>query len=99
MRSLIFLLFLPLFAVAQIQRPIGTNLAGVVDYSTELVFTDAFKQCREWTTFNAVSAGPSCWQPANPITMDKPVIVSTRAFFAFANLFCSFSIFVLIILP
>lgn len=30
------------------QRPIGINIAEVSDYSTELVFTDAFKQCRTW---------------------------------------------------
>jgi hypothetical protein len=70
MRSLIFLLFLPLFAAAQIQRPIGTNLAGVVDYSTELVFTDAFKQCREWTTFNADDSGPWDTQVYVPMRAD-----------------------------
>ena len=33
---------------AQTPKPAGINLSGVVDWSTELVFTDAFKQSREW---------------------------------------------------
>lgn len=43
---------------AQVQRPIGTNFSGVHDYSTELVFTDAFKQARTWISFNADGSGP-----------------------------------------
>ncbi len=42
---------------SQINRPIGVNLTGVTDYSTEFVFTDAFKQSRFWISheddFNA----------------------------------------------
>jgi len=33
---------------AQIRRPIGTNLAGVVDWSSEFVFVDVMKQSRNW---------------------------------------------------
>ncbi|HFB99991.1 MAG TPA: T9SS C-terminal target domain-containing protein, partial [Phaeodactylibacter sp.] len=52
------LLFLISQLNAQIERPMGINFTGVVDYSTELVFTDAFKQSREWTSFNADASGP-----------------------------------------
>ena len=45
-------------ASAQQKRPIGTNLTSVTDYSTEFVFTDAFKQSREWIAFNADGSGP-----------------------------------------
>ena len=38
---------------AQITRPIGINLAGINDYSSEFVFVDAFKQCRKWISFDA----------------------------------------------
>ncbi|MCC6753967.1 MAG: T9SS type A sorting domain-containing protein [Saprospiraceae bacterium] len=43
---------------AQSGRPVGINLSGVSDYSTELVFADAMKQCREWIAFNADGSGP-----------------------------------------
>lgn len=45
----LLLLFSNSLMMAQGARPAGINLAGVTDYSTELVFTDAFRQCREWT--------------------------------------------------
>ena len=32
------------FANAQNERPIGTNLTGIVDYSEEYVFVDVFDQ-------------------------------------------------------
>ena len=35
-------------AHSQEKRPVAINLTAVHDYSTELVFTDAFKQSREW---------------------------------------------------
>jgi len=35
-------------ASAQILRPIGTNLAGIKDWSSEYVFVDVFNQCRKW---------------------------------------------------
>ncbi len=43
----------------QISKPIGINIAAVNDYSTELSFTDAFKQCRKWISSN--SAGGGAW--------------------------------------
>jgi hypothetical protein len=33
---------------AQVNRPIGTNLAGLQDWSSEYVFVDVFKMSREW---------------------------------------------------
>lgn len=51
----------------QSKRPIATNISGITDYSTELVFTDAFKQCRTWTTFNASGDGP--WDTGAEVPM------------------------------
>lgn len=39
-------------------RPAGINLTSVHDYSKELVFTDAFKQCRSWISHDVESGGP-----------------------------------------
>ncbi len=44
--------------LAQSPKPAGINLSGVVDWSTELVFTDAFKQSREWTVHEARDGAP-----------------------------------------
>lgn len=44
-------------AQTQAEKPIGINLCGITDYSRELVFTDAFKQCRTWIPHDAVSGG------------------------------------------
>ncbi len=38
-------------------RPIGINISGIADYSTEFSFTDAFKQSRKWIPFNADGTG------------------------------------------
>jgi hypothetical protein len=46
------------FVFGQIKRPVGVNLSNVADYSTELVFTNAFLQCREWISSNASGTGP-----------------------------------------
>jgi hypothetical protein len=54
---LLFTCFLALFLSAQ-ERPIATNLTSVHDYSTELVFTDAFKQSRQWISYQADGNGP-----------------------------------------
>ncbi len=43
---------------AQVNKPIGVNISSVSDYSTELIFTDAFKQCRKWISSNADATGP-----------------------------------------
>lgn len=53
-----FLLLSQLFADAQISRPVGINLSDVNDYSTEFVFTNAFRQCRQWISSNADNTGP-----------------------------------------
>lgn len=37
--------------------PLGTNLDGVVDYSTSYNFVDAMKQSRSWITANTTGAG------------------------------------------
>lgn len=50
------ILSFPLFS--QINRPIGINIAAVSDYSTELVFTNAFRQARMWISYNADNTGP-----------------------------------------
>lgn len=39
-------------ANAAAQHPFGVNLASCRDWSSELVFKDAFKMCREWTQVN-----------------------------------------------
>lgn len=54
----LFTLFLASFcATSQVKKPIGINISGVSDYSTELVFTDAFKQCRKWISSDATGGG------------------------------------------
>ncbi len=45
---LILTVFIASNANGQIQRPIGTNLAGIVDWSSEFVFVDVMKQSRSW---------------------------------------------------
>jgi hypothetical protein len=45
-------------ASAQPERPVGINLSPVSDFSTEFVFTDAFKQSRAWISHNADGSGP-----------------------------------------
>jgi hypothetical protein len=64
---IICLLFQTLLGIAQISKPIGINISSVNDYSTELVFTDAFKQCREWISSNADGSGPWDTQIAVPL--------------------------------
>ncbi|HRQ29379.1 MAG TPA: T9SS type A sorting domain-containing protein [Saprospiraceae bacterium] len=46
------------YSMGQNNKPIGINISSVSDYSTELVFTDAFKQCRQWISSNASGGGP-----------------------------------------
>ena len=55
------------YTVAQVHRPVAINLTGVKDWSTELVFTDAFKQSRSWISFNASGGGPWDTQIAIPL--------------------------------
>lgn len=56
--TLNILLLQTIFGIAQINKPIGINISGISDYSTELTFTDAFKQCRKWISSNADGSGP-----------------------------------------
>ncbi|WP_020534492.1 T9SS type A sorting domain-containing protein [Lewinella cohaerens] len=63
----LFTCFFTLLLSAQ-ERPIATNLTSVHDYSTELVFTDAFKQSREWISFQADGNGPWDTQVAVPLS-------------------------------
>jgi hypothetical protein len=51
----IFAFVLPMNA--QINRPVGINISYVADYSTELVFTNAFRQCRDWISYNSDNTG------------------------------------------
>jgi hypothetical protein len=69
LKILFILLIFVTQGVAQINKPIGINISGVKDYSTELTFTDAFKQCRRWISSNAAGGGPWDTQisvPLNP---------------------------------
>lgn len=60
MKSVVILLLSHtiLTAYAQVNRPVGINLSYVADYSTELVFTNTFRQGREWISSNADNTGP-----------------------------------------
>lgn len=49
------------------ERPIAINLTAVHDYSTELVFTDAFKQSREWISYQSDGSGPWDTQVTVPL--------------------------------
>ncbi len=42
------LLFFEAASAQQAHAPVGVNLSGVADWSTQLVFVDVFKQSREW---------------------------------------------------
>ena len=65
MRSFIIFAFFLLFSLsglfqlnAQITRPVGTNLSGIEDYSSEYVFVDVFKQSRKWISYETGSGKP-----------------------------------------
>ncbi|MFN8244841.1 MAG: T9SS type A sorting domain-containing protein [Ferruginibacter sp.] len=57
-------------AQGQIIRPIGVNLSSVTDYSTELVFTNTFKQARPWISSNANNTGAWDTQISIPLRPD-----------------------------
>lgn len=65
----ICLIFQCFASIAQINKPIGINISQVSDYSTELTFTDAFKQCRKWISSNA--AGGGAWDTQIPVPLDS----------------------------
>ncbi len=72
MKSTIFFLFifsLSLHVFSQNSKPIAINISSVHDYSTELAFTDAFKQCREWISFNADNSGP--WETGIEVELNE----------------------------
>ncbi len=62
---ILILFFISTALYSQVEKPIGINLTPVYDYSTEYVFTDAFKQARRWIAFNADGTGG--WE--NPISV------------------------------
>ncbi len=73
MKSKSIVLLLLVFAVqlqAQVTRPVGINISYVADYSTELVFTNAFLQCRDWISCNANNTGPWDTQVSVPLRPD-----------------------------
>ncbi len=53
---ILFLLVCASICHAQTQRPSGINLVSVNYYSTEYIFTDAFKQARTWIPHDAVQS-------------------------------------------
>jgi hypothetical protein len=53
------------YAQTSTRVPIGTNLSGVDDWSTEFSFVDVFKQSRVW-----FSGSATVWQDARPIDLD-----------------------------
>lgn len=65
--KLILILLVANTCLGQITKPIGINIASINDYSTELVFTDAFKQSRKWISSNAAGGGSWDTQIAIPL--------------------------------
>ena len=51
---------------ANIDSPIGTNLNGISDWSTELAFVDAFKMSRAW-----ISGNSSDWDDGRSFDVDE----------------------------
>lgn len=49
--------------------PVGINLTGIVDWSTELVFTDAFKQSREWIAHDDLDG--AAWSSSVSVPLSK----------------------------
>ncbi|MGB5683566.1 MAG: hypothetical protein WBM47_17095, partial [Polyangiales bacterium] len=45
---------------------IGSNLAGVVDYSTDMPFVDLFKSSRPW-----ISGSDEKWDDGRPLDLDE----------------------------
>ena len=61
MKKILFLLpaLLALSQTAVTQHAVGVNLAAYRDWSSEFVFKDAFKMCREWTQINLADGSSS----------------------------------------
>lgn len=58
---------------APADRPLGLNLAGLADWSTELVFTDAFKTARPWVS----QADGKPWGQGGPLALDARGFVTS----------------------
>lgn len=56
--------------------PVGLNLAGVVDWSTQLVFVDVFKQAREWIP-QRVSGG--AWDTGEALSLTSEGWIASLA--------------------
>jgi hypothetical protein len=57
---------LALVTLADAKAPLGLNLAGVTDWSSELVFVDAFKAARPWIS----QAQGKPWGQGGPLDLD-----------------------------
>lgn len=70
---------LPLLLTAAVapaaDRPLGLNLAGITDWSTELVFVDAFKAARPWIS----QAEGKPWGKGGPLEVDALGVVKRLA--------------------
>lgn len=71
----LFVLLLTTAAAPGADRPLGLNLAGVTDWSTELVFVDAFKAARPWIS-QAEGMG---WGQGGPLELDAKGFVKRLA--------------------
>ncbi|MGB1041168.1 MAG: T9SS type A sorting domain-containing protein [Flavobacteriales bacterium] len=56
--TLFLTILLSSFSYSQIDRPIGSNQTGIVDWSTESVFTNSISQAREWISHEYGSGVP-----------------------------------------
>lgn len=52
----------------QVQRPIGSNISDIKDWSTEYVFKDAFKQSRHWISHE--NAPGAAWSSNIAVPLD-----------------------------
>lgn len=71
LNRLVMLLFLTIGinGISQNDRPIGTNLTGITDYSPEFVFVDAFKQSRDWISHDLGPGAP--WSSNLPVPLNS----------------------------
>ena len=56
----------PLAATDADRVPVGTNLNGIHDWSTEFTFADPFKSSRPW-----FSGAANTWQDQRPLDLDE----------------------------
>lgn len=64
-----FALLLPLYATKEAPKkpPLGINLAGITDWSSEIVFVDAFKPARTWIS----QAKGKPWGKGGPLDVNE----------------------------